>query len=68
MARALLEPGGCVAAWLYLVAAAGGLVRFCSKVRLVGWLAGLNCVLLGDWVMVARWLGLVWLVMAAPTT
>ncbi len=59
MARASLELGGCVEAWLQLLGS--GLVWSCSEYV---WLAGLSCVLLGDWVMVARWLGLVWLVMA----
>ena len=48
-----------------LAAAAGvwfGFVPGC--VWLVGRLAGLSCVLLGDWVMVARWLGLAWLGLA----
>lgn len=57
MACALLEFGGCVAAWLYLVVAARAWFGLTSRcVWLAGyWLAGLSCALevTGLW-----WLGL----------
>lgn len=55
MARASLELGGCVAAWLQLLGLGLVLLRDVSGWLVTGWLAGLSCALevTGLW-----WLGL----------